>query len=73
MAAVTMAIKRWPRPLRLANGSDCRNRLENPLLDQEGRPLALVSSLLSTASRHILKNCIPSLLMPPACSTTKGS
>ena len=31
------------------------------MLGQEGRPLALVSSWLSTASRHILKNCIPSL------------
>ena len=45
----------------------------SPLLDQEDRSLALACSLVSDASRHILKNCIPSLLMPPACSTTKGS
>ena len=44
-------------------GSDGRKKLENPLLDQEGRPLALVFSLLSAASRHILKNCIGSLLI----------
>ena len=51
--------------------------LEGPLLDQEGRPLALalIFSLLSAASRHILESFIPlgPLLMPPACSTAKGS
>ena len=36
-----VTIRRRPRPLRLANGSDCRKKLENPLLDQEDRSLAL--------------------------------
>ena len=79
LAAAT--IMRWPRPFGLANDScgdhDCRKKLklENSLLDQdpEDRPLALVFSLLSDASRHILGNCIPSALIPPACPTTKGS
>ena len=35
-------------------------KVGNPLLDQQGRPLALVFRLLPAASRHILmilKNC----------------
>ena len=41
--------------------------------DQEGRPLALALGLLSDASRYIPKKFAPSLLIPPACSATKGS
>ena len=63
----------WPRPFRSANCGGCRKNPEKPFPGQGGRPLALVFSLLSAASRHILKNRIPSLLMPPACSTAKGS
>ena len=78
LAAVT--IKKWARPLRLAkfNDSDCaQEKVREPLAGpaQEDRSLALALSLLSAAFQHILKNRIPSLLMPPqaACSTTKGS
>ena len=38
----------------------CRKKLEGPLLDQEGGPPPLAFRLLSVASRHILKNGIPS-------------
>ena len=45
--------------------------IENPLLDQEDKSLALALSVLSAEPRHILKNCVPSLLTPPKCPTTQ--
>ena len=56
-----------------ADAFHCMKKSEDPLLDQDDRPLALAFSLLYAASWHILKNCIPSLLMQFACSTAKDS
>ena len=39
-----------------------KSAAENPLLGQEGMPLALAFSLLPAASRHILKSRIPAVL-----------
>ena len=78
LAAVT--IKRWARPLRLTNDGDCRKVLEGagPLLDQgdvQAARSCIQLVVRSAVSRHILRsaNFTPSLLMPPACSTTKES
>ena len=65
---LAIVLRMQGRPLRLANDSDCggKEATEIPLLGQEDRPLALALSLLPAASRNILKNFIPSLVMPPA-------
>ena len=58
LTAVT--IERWPRPLRLADDSDCRKKLEDPLLDQEDRSLTLAFSLLSL---DVLFHCVSPCLI----------
>ena len=57
---------RWPRPIRLAKERDCKNKFENPLLDQADASVSFMQldeCLLPTPSGNLHSRLVDATCM----------